>query len=146
MDFERDGLKVYNSTQTNLGATFAALNHLEDSPAVRRLLANVRVAAAQIEERGPGYSRSAASFYSRSRSERPRQQRRNQGPLEPVAEERRGENEVVQPVNPATNVVANAPANSVANVPENAPANAAGNVVNNAANTANIQGNASPNP
>jgi hypothetical protein len=80
-DFERDGLKVYNSRQTNLGATLAALNHLEDSPAVRRLQANVRVATAQIEERGPGYSRSAASSYSRSRLECPRQRRRSQGPL-----------------------------------------------------------------
>jgi hypothetical protein len=71
-DFEHDGLGVYNSPQTNLGAALAALNHLEDSPAVRRLQANVRVAAAQIEERGPGYSRSATSSYSRSRSERPR--------------------------------------------------------------------------
>jgi hypothetical protein len=61
---------------------------------IRRLQANVRVAAAQIEERGPGYSRSAASSYSRSRSERPRQQRRSQGPLNPVAEEGQGENEV----------------------------------------------------
>jgi hypothetical protein len=26
-DFERDGLEVYNSTQTNLGAALAALNH-----------------------------------------------------------------------------------------------------------------------
>jgi hypothetical protein len=34
---------------------------------IRRLQANVRVAAAQIEERGPGYSISAASSYSRSR-------------------------------------------------------------------------------
>jgi hypothetical protein len=58
-DFERDGLDVYNSPQTNLGAALAVLNHLEDSPAIRRLQANVRVAAAQIEERGPGYSRSA---------------------------------------------------------------------------------------
>jgi hypothetical protein len=33
-DFERDGLEVYNSPQTNLGATLAALNHLEDSPMV----------------------------------------------------------------------------------------------------------------
>jgi hypothetical protein len=33
-DFERDGLEVYNSPQTNLGAALAALNHLEDSPAV----------------------------------------------------------------------------------------------------------------
>jgi hypothetical protein len=35
-----------------LGAALAALNHLEDSPTVRRLQANVRVIAAQIEERG----------------------------------------------------------------------------------------------
>jgi hypothetical protein len=71
-DFERDGLEVYNSPQTNLGAALAVLNHLEDSPAMQRLQANVRVAAAQIEERGPRYSRSAASSYSKSRSERPR--------------------------------------------------------------------------
>jgi hypothetical protein len=56
-----------------LGAALAALNHLEDSPAVRRLQANVRIAAAQIEESGPVYSISATSYYSRSRSERPRQ-------------------------------------------------------------------------
>jgi hypothetical protein len=74
-DFERDGLEVYNSPQTNLGAALAALNHLEDSPMVRRLQANVRVAAAQVEERGPGYSRSAESSYSKSRSEHPRQRR-----------------------------------------------------------------------
>jgi hypothetical protein len=67
-DFERDGLDVYNSQQTNLGAALAVLNHLEDSPAIRRLQANVRDAAAQIEERGPGYSRSAASSYSADRS------------------------------------------------------------------------------
>jgi hypothetical protein len=36
-----------------LGAALTVLNHLEDSPAIRRLQANVRVAAAQIEERGP---------------------------------------------------------------------------------------------
>jgi hypothetical protein len=36
-DFERDGLEVYNSPQTNLGAALAVLNHLEDSPAIRRL-------------------------------------------------------------------------------------------------------------
>jgi hypothetical protein len=54
-----------------LGAALAALNHLEDSLMVRCLQANIRVAAAQIEERGPRYSRSAASSYSRSRSERP---------------------------------------------------------------------------
>jgi hypothetical protein len=33
-DFEHDGLEVYNSPQTNLGAALAALNHLEDSPAI----------------------------------------------------------------------------------------------------------------
>jgi hypothetical protein len=42
-DFERDGLEVYNSPQTNLGAALAALNHLEDSPTVRRLQVNVHV-------------------------------------------------------------------------------------------------------
>jgi hypothetical protein len=41
----------------------------------------------------------------------PCQRRRSQGPLEPLAEEGRGENEVVQPVNPAANAAANAPAN-----------------------------------
>jgi hypothetical protein len=55
-----------------------------------------------------------------------------------VAEEGRGENEVVHPVNPAANVVANAPANPAANGPENAPANAIGNVAKNAANVANL--------
>jgi hypothetical protein len=63
-----------------------------------------------------------------------------------MAEEGRGENEVVQPVNPAANVAANAPANPTANAPANALTNVAGNVVNNAANTANIQGNTAPNP
>jgi hypothetical protein len=33
-NFECDGLEVYNSPQTNLGAALAALNHLKDSPAV----------------------------------------------------------------------------------------------------------------
>jgi hypothetical protein len=129
-DFERDGFEVYNSPQTNSGATLAALNHLEDSLAVRRIQANIRIAAAQIEERGPRYNRSAASSYSRSRSECPRQRRRSQGPLELVGEEGRGEIEVVQPVNPVANVVANAPANPIAN--------AAGNIANNVANSANI--------
>jgi hypothetical protein len=50
-----------------LGAALVVLNHLEDSPAIWCLQANVCVAAAQIEERGPGYSRSAASSYFRSR-------------------------------------------------------------------------------
>jgi hypothetical protein len=40
---------------------------------VQRLQSNIRVAAAQIEERGPGYNRSATSSYSRSKSEHPRQ-------------------------------------------------------------------------
>jgi hypothetical protein len=139
-------LKFTTLLQTNLGAALAALNHLEDSSAVRRLQAKVRVAAAQIEERGPGYSRFAASSYSRSRSKCPRQRRRSQGPLEPVAEEGRGENEVVQLVNPAANAAANAPAKPAANAMANPPVNAAGSVANNAANAANVQGNAAANP
>jgi hypothetical protein len=63
-----------------------------------------------------------------------------------VAEEGRGENEVVHPVNPAANAAANAPANPADNAPTNVPANATGNVTNNAANTANIQGNVVANP
>jgi 3-oxoacyl-ACP reductase-like protein len=67
-----------------------------------------------------------------------------------VAEEGRGQNEVVQPVIPAANVAANAPANPVANAPanpsDNAPANATGNVTNNAANATNIQTNVIANP
>jgi hypothetical protein len=53
-DFERDGLELYNSPQTNLGAALAALNHLEDTPTVQCLQANACVAASHIEERGPG--------------------------------------------------------------------------------------------
>jgi hypothetical protein len=49
----------------------------------------------------------------------------------PSAEERRGENEVVQPVNPTANAAANPPAN--------ATTNAAGNVANNTANVAGAQ-------
>jgi hypothetical protein len=72
----------------------------------------------------------------------------------PVAEEGRGENELMQPANPvantAANALANAPANFAANAPANAPANAAANVVgnaaNNAANAANAQGNTATNP
>jgi hypothetical protein len=73
---------------------------------VRHLQDNVHVAAAQIEERGPRYSRLAASSYSNSRSEHPRQQRCSNGPIEPVAEEGQGENEVMQPANAAANAVA----------------------------------------
>jgi FtsZ-interacting cell division protein ZipA len=137
-NFEHDGLEVYNSPQTNPVAALAALNQFEDTPMIRRLQANVHFATAQIEERGPGYSRSAASSYFRSRSKRPRQQRRNNGSLEPVAEEGRGENEVMQPTNPAANAAANAPANAATNT--------AGNVVNNAANAANIQTGVAANP
>jgi hypothetical protein len=68
-DLEHDGLEVYNSLQINLGSALAILNHLEDSSVIRCLQANVRVAAAQIEERGPGYSG--------SRSECPRQRCRS---------------------------------------------------------------------
>jgi hypothetical protein len=63
-----------------------------------------------------------------------------------VAEEGQGENEVVQPVNPAANAAANAPSNPMANALANAPANAAGNIANNAANTANIKRNVVANP
>jgi hypothetical protein len=49
----------------------------------------------------------------------------------PSSEERRGENEVVQPVNPTANAAANPPAN--------ATTNAAGNVANNTANVAGAQ-------
>jgi hypothetical protein len=63
-----------------------------------------------------------------------------------VDEEGRGENEVVQPINPAANAAANAPANPAANAPANARANIAGNVVNNAANAANVRGNVATNP
>jgi hypothetical protein len=59
-----------------------------------------------------------------------------------VAEEGQGENEVVQPVNPAANAAANAPVNPASN----ALANAIGNVANNAANAAKIQGNIVANP
>jgi hypothetical protein len=126
-DFERDDLEVYNSPQTNLGAALAVLNQLEVTPTVRRLQANVCIASAQIEERGPGYSRSTASSYSRSRSEHPRQRRRSNGPLEPVAEEGRGENKVMQPANPAANAAVNPVANPTANATSNHPANAAVN-------------------
>jgi hypothetical protein len=129
-DFKRNGHEVYNSPQSNLGDALAALNHLEDSPIIRRLQANIRVVAAQIEERGPGYSRFVASSYSRSRSERPHQRRRSQGPLDLVAEEGRGENKVMQPANPSANAAANAPVNTAANAPANAPVNAVGNVAN----------------
>jgi hypothetical protein len=60
------------------------------------------------------------------------------GPLEPVAEEGRGENEVIQPVNPTANAAANPPAS--------AAANDAGNVANNTANAAGTQPNITANP
>jgi hypothetical protein len=99
-DFEQDDHEQDNSPQANqLGAALAALGQLEDTPIIRCLQTHIRVATAQVEEMGPVYSRSAASSYSRSRSEHPRQRCRGNGPLEPVAEEGRGENEVIQPVN-----------------------------------------------
>jgi hypothetical protein len=67
-----------------------------------------------------------------------------------VAEEGRGENEVMQPANPTANAAANAPANPAANALANAPisvtANAADNVANNTANAANVQRDAAANP
>jgi hypothetical protein len=63
-----------------------------------------------------------------------------------VSEEGRGENEVIQPANPAANAAANALTNPAANAPANALANAAGNAANNVANAANIQGDLAPNP
>jgi hypothetical protein len=50
-DFERDELQVYNSPQTNLGAALAVLNHLEDSPAIRGLEANVHVSCSDRGKR-----------------------------------------------------------------------------------------------
>jgi hypothetical protein len=54
-----------------------------------------------------------------------------QRPLQPVAEEGRGENEVVQSVNLAANVATNAAANTMGNAPRNAQ--------NNVANTTRAQ-------
>jgi hypothetical protein len=51
----QDALSVYNSPQANLGAALAALGQLEDTPAMRRLQAHIRIATAQVEERGPRY-------------------------------------------------------------------------------------------
>jgi hypothetical protein len=114
-DFEQDGHEVYISPQANLGAGLASLGQLEDTRAIRRLQAHIHVATTQVEERGPGYNRSTARSYYRSRSEHPRQRRQSNGPLEPVAEEGLGENEVVQQVNPSTNAATNTTGN-VANV------------------------------
>jgi hypothetical protein len=141
-DFEQDSHEVYNSPQANLGVALAALGQLEDTPTIQCLQAHIHVTTTQVEKRGSGYSRSAASSYSKSRSEHPHQRRRGNGPLEPVADEGQGENEVIQPVNPA----ANAAANAAANPPANAAANAAGNVTNNATNSAGAQPNIIANP
>jgi hypothetical protein len=70
-DFEQDGHEIYNSPQANLGATLAALGQLEDTPAIWRLQAHIRATTAQVEERGPRYSRSAASSNSWRRPEHP---------------------------------------------------------------------------
>jgi hypothetical protein len=134
-DFEQDGHEVYNSPQSNLGTTLAALGQLEDTPAIWRLQAHIRIATTQVEERGPRYSKSFSNSYSRSRSDRPHHQRHNNAPLEPIAEEGGGENEVAQPVNPTANVTAN----QAANPTTNAAGNAHGNAQNNAANAAGAQ-------
>jgi hypothetical protein len=122
-DFKQDGHEVYNSPQANLGTTLAVLGQLEDTPVVRCLQANLRVAIAQVKERSLGYKKLAAGSYSRSRLEHPLQRRRSNAPLESVAEEGQGENKEVQSVNPA----AHAAANAVANSPANAAANTVGN-------------------
>jgi hypothetical protein len=72
----------------------------------------------------------------------PSQRCHGNGPLEPVAEEGRGEIEVVLSVNPAAYAAANAAANPLAN----AVANATCNVTNNAANAAGAQPNVAANP
>jgi hypothetical protein len=59
-----------------------------------------------------------------------------------VAEEGRGQNEVIQQVNPTANTAANARANP----PANATANATSNIANNAANAASTQLNVAANP
>jgi hypothetical protein len=59
-----------------------------------------------------------------------------------VAEEGRGENEVIQPVNPASNAAANA----AANPPANGAANTAGNIGNNTTNVVGAQPNVTTNP
>jgi hypothetical protein len=147
-DFEQDDHEVYNSPQANLGVPLAALGQLEYTPAIRRLKDHIRVATAQVEERSPGYRRSAASSYSRSRSEHPRQRCRSNSSLKPVAEEGRGESKVMQPVNPAANVAANPAANPAANVAANVaanpPANAAANTAGNVANSGWQRGGAGP--
>jgi hypothetical protein len=67
-----------------------------------------------------------------------------------VAEEGRGENEVMQPANPAANAAVNPAANpannAAANPPANTAVNAVVNVINNAANAVNAQANAATNP
>jgi hypothetical protein len=55
--------------------------------------------------------------------------------LEPVAEEGRGENEVMQLANPATNAAVNPATNPAVNVAANPPANATVNAANTQANT-----------
>jgi hypothetical protein len=64
-DFEQDSHEVYYSPQANLGVALAALGQLEDTPAIWRLQAHIRVATTQVEESSTGYSRSATSSYSR---------------------------------------------------------------------------------
>jgi hypothetical protein len=94
-DFEQDDHEVYNFPQANLGAALVAIGQLKDTAAIQHLEAYISITTVQVKESGPGYNRSAASSYSRSRSKHPHQQRRSNTPLQPVAEEGRGENEVV---------------------------------------------------
>jgi hypothetical protein len=49
-DFEWNGHEVYNYPQANLGAALAVLGQLENTPVVRRLQANIRIATTQVEE------------------------------------------------------------------------------------------------
>jgi hypothetical protein len=53
-DFEEADLEVYNSLQTNLGAALAEVGQLEDTPAMHQLLAHIRAATTQVEERSQG--------------------------------------------------------------------------------------------
>jgi hypothetical protein len=51
-DFEQDGHEVYNSPEANLGVALAALGQLKDTPVVRHLQVNLRIATAQVKEQG----------------------------------------------------------------------------------------------
>ena len=76
----------------------AGLQLLPDTPVIRRALAHVRVANAQVEERSQGQSKSAATHHSKSHSVRQSHDYNVNRPLPVVAEEGGGENEVQQHV------------------------------------------------